>query len=61
MKVYTNAGRVMLELNGKPFGSASPSDRIAVWRDVPLAPGRNVLGVRTDAGVTDTVVWEGTP
>jgi hypothetical protein len=57
--VYSNARRVTLELNGAVVGSADPVDRIAVWPDVTLAPGRNVLRVRTDAGATDSVVWEG--
>lgn len=61
VKVYTNGERVTLEVNGVEFGSARPVDRIAVWPDVPLAPGRNVLGVRSDAGATHSVVWEGTP
>jgi beta-galactosidase len=60
IRVYTNAQRVTLEVNGVEVGSARPVDRIAVWRDVPLAAGRNEIGVRTDAGVTDHVVWEGT-
>ena len=61
IKAYTNAQRVTLEVNGVVFGSVSPVDRIAVWRDVPLAPGRNEIGVRTDAGASDKVIWEGTP
>jgi beta-galactosidase len=60
VKVYTNAERVTLEVNGVEVGSARPVDRIAVWQGVPLAPERNVLRVRTDAGATDTAVWEGT-
>ncbi|MED5619125.1 glycoside hydrolase family 2 protein [Ideonella sp. BN130291] len=61
LKVYTNAERVTLALNGRPVGTAHAADGIAVWRDVPLSPGRNLLGVRTDAGATDSVVWVGTP
>ena len=61
VKVYTNAARVTLELNGKRVGSKEPADRIAVWPNVTLASGRNVLRVSTEAGLTDTVVWEATP
>jgi beta-galactosidase len=61
VKVYTNAARVTLEVNGKPVGSKEPSDRIAVWPQVALATGRNVLRVSTEGGLTDTVVWEATP
>ncbi|HEX6706192.1 MAG TPA: glycoside hydrolase family 2 TIM barrel-domain containing protein [Albitalea sp.] len=61
VKVYTNGERVTLQVNGVVWGSARPVDRIAVWQDVPLVAGRNVLVVRSDAGATDTAVWEGTP
>lgn len=58
VKAYSNASCVTLAVNGVTFGTAIPHERIAVWRDVPLAPGRNVLSVSTDAGVTDSVVWQ---
>jgi beta-galactosidase len=61
VKVYTNAERATLELNGRPIGSARAANRIVLWPDVPLEPGRNTLVVRTDAGATDAVVWEGRP
>ena len=61
IKAYTNAQRLTLEVNGVVFGSVTPVGHIAVWRDVPLAPGRNEIGVRTDAGLSDTVVVDGTP
>jgi beta-galactosidase len=60
VKIYTNAPRVMLEVNGATFGVARPG-RICVWHGVPLAPGSNTLTVRTDSGVTDTVVWDCAP
>lgn len=60
VKVYTNAHRVTLDVNGATFGVARPG-RICVWHGVPLAPGRNVLTVRADTGVTDTVVWDCAP
>jgi beta-galactosidase/beta-glucuronidase len=61
VKAYTNGKRATLELNGVVIGTATAADRIATWPDVPLAPGRNVLSVRTDAGAADSVVWEGRP
>ncbi|MFZ5551259.1 MAG: glycoside hydrolase family 2 TIM barrel-domain containing protein [Pseudomonadota bacterium] len=61
VKVYTNAARVTLEVNGKSIGSMEPADRIAEWPEVALAAGRNVLRVSTEAGLTDTVVWEASP
>ena len=61
VKVYTNAARVTLELNGKAIGSKEPSDCIALWPQVTLAAGRNVLRVKTEAGLTDTVIWEASP
>jgi len=61
IKVYTNAQRVTLRVNGVVLGSEYPANRIAVWREVPLPPGRNEIVVHTDAGASDTVVWEGTP
>jgi len=60
VKIYTNAQRVTLEVNGATFGVARPG-RICVWHGVPLAPGSNTLTVRTDSGVTDTVVWDCAP
>ena len=61
VKVYTNAKRVMLVLNGIEFGSAKPAGGIATWPSVPLVAGRNELRVRTDTGATDSVTWEGRP
>jgi beta-galactosidase len=61
VKVYTNAARVTLEVNGRAVGSIEPADRIALWPQVALATGRNVLRVSTEAGLTDTVVWEVSP
>ena len=61
VKAYTNGERVTLEVNGVEFGAATPLDRIAKWKDVPLTTGRNVLRVRSESGATDTVEWEGRP
>jgi hypothetical protein len=59
VKAYTNAGRATLEVNGRVLDTVAPSEGIARWDGVPLAPGRNVLRVHTDSGASDTVVWEG--
>jgi endoglucanase len=61
VKVYTNAARVSLSLNGRPIGSADVAERIAVWPAVPLAAGRNELRVTGDNGASDSVVWEAAP
>lgn len=61
IKAYSNARRVTLRVNGVDVGSEYPADRVVVWRDVPLAPGRNEITVLTDAGASDSVVWEGAP
>jgi beta-galactosidase len=61
VRVYTNTRHLTLAVNGVVVGTANPVDRIAVWPDVRLVPGRNEIDVRSDdAGVRDTVVWEGT-
>jgi len=46
--VFSNAPEVMFRLNGKLHGAKVP-DRVktCTWRDVPLAPGSNVLEFRT--------------
>lgn len=59
VKAYTNAARATLELNGRVLGTATSAHGIALWPGVPLAPGHNVLRVRTDSGASDSVVWEG--
>ena len=61
VKVYTNAARVTLQLNGQPVGTAPVTDGIAIWPAVPLQAGRNLLAVITDQGATDAVTWAGEP
>ena len=42
VKVYSNAEQVDLAVNGKKLGKpASTSDRVFVWKDVPLSSGAN--------------------
>ena len=61
VKVYSNAARVTLRLNGQPVGTVDVVDRIAVWRGVRLQAGRNEVSVSADNGASDSVAWEGTP
>jgi beta-galactosidase len=61
VKVYSNARRVTLRLNGERVGSMDVVDRIAVWPEVRLQPGRNEVSVTADNGASDSVVWEATP
>ena len=45
---FCNAGRVSLSVNGAPVGEREPDDRKAViWDGVRLAPGTNVIEVRS--------------
>ncbi len=62
VRVYSNAPRVELELNGVSQGVREDpgSDRVFVWRGVRLAPGANhVLATAQFGaeGVTDACVW----
>lgn len=59
VKAYSNARSATLELDGRVIGTSAVTQGIVAWTDVPLAPGPNVLRVRTDSGATDTVVWQG--
>jgi len=61
VKVYTNASRVSLALNGQPLGSLRPVGGVAEWPQLMLPPGRNRVDARTDTGATDHVVWEAQP
>ncbi len=62
MKVYSNARRVSLEVNGVALGSRDDpqADRIFRWPGVRLAPGSNRVVVRGDfagGARTDSCVW----
>jgi beta-galactosidase len=62
VKVYGNADRVVLKLNGVPVGPArTPADQhVYTWSDVRLSPGVNTVEVvGTHRGITysDSVTW----
>jgi beta-galactosidase len=61
IKVYTNAARVMLAVNGVAWPAQTPVDHVATWRGVPLAPGRTRLEASTPDGARDAVVWVALP
>lgn len=57
IKIYSNHGAVTLTINGKVIGTQKPSDmRIALWDDVELEEGENVIEVSAGKH-TDTCVW----
>ena len=62
VKVYSNAGEVALSVNGKELGKLAPdAQHRAIWKDVPLAPGKNVIkasGRVGDREVEDVITVE---
>lgn len=64
VKVFTNLNAVTLWLNGRRIGTQPVDGRVALWRDVELEPGDNMVtvrGRRGDTGFSDHVVWRLTP
>ncbi|MCS6625559.1 malectin domain-containing carbohydrate-binding protein [Roseibacterium beibuensis] len=60
VRIYSNAGRVSLSLNGRPLGEADCPGRICVFPEVALAPGDNRLEARAVIGgvaQVDVVDW----
>jgi beta-galactosidase len=60
VRIYSNARRVGLMLNGVEVGVASCADRICVFPAVRLRPGRNLVAARATIGgrrITDELVW----
>lgn len=60
VRVYSNADRVALSLNGASLGEADCVDRICVFPQVRLAPGRNRVEARAqvaDVVLMDVVEW----
>jgi len=60
VRVYSNAARVGLSLNGRNLGTAPCPDRICVWPNVRLDAGRNLIAARATIGgrkITDQIVW----
>ena len=61
VKAYSNARHLTLEVNGRAIGRAEVVDRVALWPRVVLAPGRQVLVVRSEDGASDRADWEVLP
>jgi beta-galactosidase len=59
VKIYSNAPRVRLTLDGVDQGAREVVDHIAAWPDVALKPGDNLVQVvsSADRSVQDSVVW----
>ena len=57
VKVYTNAARVALQVDGVDLPEATTRDHIARWADVALHPGVNRITASADGGLTDTLEW----
>lgn len=62
VRVYSNAPKTSLKLNGKPIGVlAACPDRICVWEGVVLIPGKNDIvatGAFSTGDVEDSVQWQ---
>lgn len=61
VKVYTNARRVELIVDGVALPGMVATDHVAIWHDVPLKDGSNRLVAIGDAGVRDAVEWRVIP
>ncbi|QYE33878.1 DUF4982 domain-containing protein [Polymorphobacter sp. PAMC 29334] len=62
VRVYSNADKVALTVNGVAIGSQPCPDRICVWPNVALKPGANAVMVSAEIGGamrTDSVTWNG--
>lgn len=60
IKVYSNADRVEVALNGEALGSAPCVDRVCTVENVRLSPGMNTVTARGNfptGTVSDTVEW----
>jgi beta-galactosidase len=56
VKAYSNDGPATLWLNGVAIGRAVPDGRVLRWQ-VRLREGENVIEVRSESGLSDTVRW----
>lgn len=60
VRVYSNAERATLLVNGQPRGDALCPEHICVWQNVALKPGDNQLTVnatRQGHALSDAVTW----
>jgi len=58
VRVFTNGDTVTLELNGKVYGTRGVVDHQAVFEELPLAEGENMLTASID-GAKDTITLNG--
>ena len=56
IRVYSNAARVDVKLNGSSLGSQSAANHIFVWNEVTWAKGANTVEASADSQ-TDSVTW----
>jgi beta-galactosidase/beta-glucuronidase len=61
VKVYTNARRASLSVNGRELAALAPEDHVALWRGVKLDIGANRVVVTGDRGEHDGVEWRLVP
>lgn len=63
VRAYTNTRSAQLRLNGRRLGTRTAVDHVLTWTGVRLAPGDNVIDVRSTAPgtVRDRVVWRWNP
>jgi len=61
VKIYSNAGKVELLLNGKSVGKRDDgTNGVFLWKDVSLQPGENRVEARAERdkeSLTDSCVW----
>ena len=61
VKVYSNASKVELLLNGKSLGTRSDGTNcVFIWKDVTLQPGENRVATRAERygkELSDSCVW----
>ncbi|HEX9622261.1 MAG TPA: DUF4982 domain-containing protein, partial [Polyangiaceae bacterium] len=60
VKVYSNLDSVELRVNGASAGTATGTDRVFLFEDVPLSAGANeieAVGTRGAETASDSVSW----
>ncbi len=61
VKIYANASKVELLLNGKSQGKRSDGTNcVFIWKDVQLQPGENQIAARSERDgkeLSDSCVW----
>ena len=61
VKIYSNAAKAELFLNGKSQGTRENDGNVVfIWKDIQLSPGKNQVEARAEKGgtpVSDSCVW----